>query len=204
MFYVETQPPPPPPPQDPTPPPCHVLNPNISVCLNYNIKNYLHKKSKVGNMELLIKTFMCIPKFDNRKEWTHSGGGGVGGLLVHDVASQFQQAYESCTRARQRPTKSGGGGDILKYGRCDTAPYMCDSEKNYAHPCFLSFSSLVSRRVPHDQQRSTLTSHPFVGRWEACLFPLKSSTDFWEMITLLVRSGHLAKTQHTMVDLTCC
>ena len=24
---------------------------------------------------------------------------------------------------------------ILKYGRCDTAPDMCDSHKNYAHPC---------------------------------------------------------------------
>ena len=33
---------------------------------------------------------------------------------------------------------SGGGGGgvlmIVKYGRCDTAPFMCDREKDCAHP----------------------------------------------------------------------
>ena len=47
---------------------------------------------------------MCIPKFENKKEIIHSGAGGGGCMM------------------------------ILKYGRLDTAPNMCDREKNCAHP----------------------------------------------------------------------
>ena len=56
-------------------------------------------------MQLLIHAFMCTPTFRNNKE------------IIEEVV---------------------GGGVvlmILKYGRCDTAPYMCDRQKNCAHPC---------------------------------------------------------------------
>ena len=71
----------------------------------------------------MYKHLLCISNIENKKE----------------IIQSECMCYFVCLSV----VFFGGGGGwgwegglmILKYGRCDTAPYMCDRLTNCAHPC---------------------------------------------------------------------
>ena len=58
----------------------------------------------------------------------------------HEPVSPFAILYLCVSPRKKLYIWSGGGGGggvlvILQYGRCETAPHMCDRGNNCTHPC---------------------------------------------------------------------